>query len=215
MANTKKCKYCKEEIDAKATKCPHCKENQPNGCFRLIVGSFVAFLLICIITPVCTKKLSGDNSSTTDSTSPQVVKAQSYAWRYQEDKDDFDGKEWKYCQVEASNSIKGVVWRETPKLLVRMRGKELNVIVKAEGVVFGNLGDSDKVRLKFDDEEPFSVGYNDSANGDGGTIFLKRTSKIVEKLKKSKKLVIEFPVYMENSQRATFNIEGYSEVCKI
>ncbi|MBQ9394123.1 MAG: hypothetical protein IJU23_01225 [Proteobacteria bacterium] len=215
MTNTKKCKYCKEEIDAKATKCPHCQENQPNGCFRLIVGGFFIFLLFCFIIPVCARKSLDDNTSTSGSSSSQVVKAPSYSWVYQQDKDDFDGKESKYCQVKAENSIKGVVWTETPKLLVRLRGKELDVIVKAEGVVFGNLGDSDKVRLKFDDEEPFSVGYNGSANGDGGTIFLKRTSKIIENLKKSKKLVVEFPVYMEQPQRATFNIDGYSEVCKI
>ena len=86
--------------------------------------------------------------------------------------------------------------------------------MNTQHVVFGHPGgSSDKVRLKFDDEQPFNSGYNGASNQSMSTIFLKSTSQIIGKLSTSNKLVMELPVYGESRQRATFIIEGYSEVC--
>ena len=42
---TKKCKYCKEEIDRKATVCPHCKKKQGAGCLNTLVGIVLVLLI--------------------------------------------------------------------------------------------------------------------------------------------------------------------------
>lgn len=34
----KKCKYCKQQIDKKASVCPHCQRKQGSGCLNTIVG---------------------------------------------------------------------------------------------------------------------------------------------------------------------------------
>ncbi len=215
MAGTKLCKYCKEEIDAKASKCPHCHEKQPGGCARVLVVIIVVIVLLIAI-PTCIVKMTGGSTSASNKTSSQTESSPKYYWVFQEKTDDFDGKTSKYCSVRSEDSIKAVISTTRPYLLIRRMGKnDLDVIIKAEGVAFGNFGDSDKVRLKFDDEAPFSVKYDEAANGDPGMIFLHSKTKILEKLKTAKVLVIEFPVIMESAQRASFRVEGYAEVCKI
>ena len=42
---TKKCKYCKEEIDRKATVCPHCQKKQGAGCLNTLVGIVLVLLI--------------------------------------------------------------------------------------------------------------------------------------------------------------------------
>ena len=50
---TKKCAYCKQVIDKKASICPFCKRQQPIGCLTLLLAMvivaillFVAFIII-------------------------------------------------------------------------------------------------------------------------------------------------------------------------
>lgn len=218
MRKTKQCKACKEEIDAKASICPHCHSKQASGgCLQLII----LFILVCILIsfiPFCMMKtnpnLTGPSSSGSTSGNHDIQVIQ-YAWRFSENKDDFDGKETQWCIIDSNDYIKAVYGTEKVNLQVRMRNqKETDIIIHVDNVVFGHSGSSDKVRLKFDDDQPFSVGYNEAADGSADTIFLRSTSKIIAKLKTAKKLTLELPVFMESGQRASFNIEGYSEVCK-
>ena len=215
MRKTKQCSFCKEEIDVKATKCPHCHEKQPTGCLKILFFIIIGFFIFGFIG-VCVSK--NDNRSTVSSGSVQgsnSAETVRIEWRFEQKTDDFDGKVSKYCYIEASNEIKANFGTTRPNITVRLIGKkEWDIIVKADNVVFGHLGDADKARLKFDDSEPFSVGYDEASNGVADTIFLRSQSKIIDKLKSGKKLVMELPVFMEAGQRATFNIEGYSEVCK-
>lgn len=47
---TKKCKYCRQVIDKKASICPYCMKKQPIGCVGLLV---VALVLTIIAFLVC------------------------------------------------------------------------------------------------------------------------------------------------------------------
>lgn len=41
---TKQCKYCKQEIDAKAKICPHCRKKQtPSGCLIAVIAVVVIY----------------------------------------------------------------------------------------------------------------------------------------------------------------------------
>ena len=137
------------------------------------------------------------------------------AWSYHEEKDEFEGRVSKFCTTYSNDRIKAAFGTEKVMLQLRKRGKNnIDVIIHSDGVVFGHPEGSNKVRLKFDDESPFNVGFDGSADSSADTIFLRSSSKIIGKLKTSKKLIIELPVFMESGQRATFDIEGYSEICK-
>src|SRR6266496_4251790 len=74
---TKKCKSCKTEIDAKATKCPHCQTDQRNWFRRhpVITGILVLFL-IGIIGGAANSG-SKNSSSSSNSTTTSATQAQS------------------------------------------------------------------------------------------------------------------------------------------
>ena len=224
MSKQKQCKSCKEWIDAKATKCPHCQTPQTSGCLKFFLISVVGFILIlCIIgslvtsptpTSVSSKSSAPHASSSSTDQATQGVK-QSSNWQYKEDKDEFDEKLKQYCGIHASNTIKGAIFGVTPILTIRKYNKKApDIFIKADGVVFGHPEDSDRVRLKFDDEKPFSVSFSGAADSSSDLIFLNSESKIISKLKTAKTLVIELPVFMEGNQRATFDVTGYKETCQ-
>ncbi|MBO4351081.1 MAG: hypothetical protein J6A01_09080 [Proteobacteria bacterium] len=219
MRKTKQCKACKEEIDAKAIKCPHCQAKQTAGCAKIFLLIFLGFIFLCFISVCISKTDNGDSSVSTSSgtgaASEQGTAVIKYGWKYSESKDDFDGKETKICIIHSNDGIKVGFGTEKPVFKVRQRNKkEIDIIVHADGAVFGHPEGDNKVRVKFDDEEPFKVGFDGAADSSSDTIFLRSTSKIISKLKTAKKLTLELPVFMESGQRASFDIEGYNEVCK-
>lgn len=68
---------------------------------------------------------------------------------------------------------------------------------------------SHNVRLKFDENSPITVGYEEPSDASSGLIFLEASSKIIANLKKGKKLKIEAPFYQEGSQIIEFDIDGF------
>ena len=80
MLTTKKCKACKEEIDAKATKCPKCGTDQ-RGFFKkhpIITGILVLFFIGLIASAGGSKNSSTTNtdSSTKETATKTEPKAQ-------------------------------------------------------------------------------------------------------------------------------------------
>ena len=196
------------------------QESQGSGCLKLILAVILGFICLSFIGYCFAAMDSGrpnvssGGDSRTSSAGQNAPVVKTVEWSFSEKTDDFDGKVTKFCIIESNDYIKAAIGREKVMIQVRQKNnKNMDILVVTDGVVFGNMGDSNKVRLKFDDEQPFSVGYNESANGSASVIFLRSTSKIIDKLKKSKKLVIELPVFMESRQRASFDIAGYNEVC--
>lgn len=45
---TKKCAYCKQVIDKKASICPFCMQQQPIGCLTLLLATIIAAVLIFV-----------------------------------------------------------------------------------------------------------------------------------------------------------------------
>lgn len=68
----KKCKSCKSDIDSKATKCPHCREDQRIWFRRHPILSFLIFLLITpFILAGVTGSPSQNNNGGTTSPAPK------------------------------------------------------------------------------------------------------------------------------------------------
>jgi hypothetical protein len=67
----KKCKSCQQEIDDKATKCPHCQTDQRNWFSRhkIITAIIAIFVILVIIGMASNSKSSSTSSNSTNSTS--------------------------------------------------------------------------------------------------------------------------------------------------
>lgn len=58
---TKQCKYCKQEIDAKAKICPHCRKKQtPSGCLIAIIA-----VVVIVVLAIAGSTMSGGEKTNT------------------------------------------------------------------------------------------------------------------------------------------------------
>ncbi len=228
MSAAVKCPFCKQEIDKSAKVCPHCQSKLSGGCLKTVILIILALILIIAIFTTISENASspsGHSSSggtTVSKSSPsssqsleQVADASDNHWIFVKNTDSFDGKQTKKCMLDSDTLIKDIWKNVRPNLLIRqINNKSTDIILYIEGMVIGHPEDSKRVRLKFDDEQPFSVSYAEAADSSMDKIFLNSTSKILSKLKTAQTLVVEVPIFSEGSRRITFNVSGYSEKCK-
>ena len=136
-------------------------------------------------------------------------------WIYKEEKDSFDGKIAKYCSLRSETTIDDVFVEINPRILVRQYNKKAQeIMLIVEGKVIGHPEGKDIIRMKFDNEDPISVGFSGTTDSSADKIFLRSTSKIIAKFKTAKTLTVEIPFFMESTQRFKFNVSGYNELCK-
>ncbi len=63
-------------------------------------------------------------------------------------------------------------------------------------------------RIKFDDEAPIKWQMSESSTSDSEVAFFENEKKLLERFKKSKKVVVELPFYQSGNSQFTFNTEG-------
>ena len=64
---TKQCKYCKQEIDAKAKICPHCRKKQtPSGCL-------IAVIAVVVIIVIANTGASTDGANSTSAAQQEIT----------------------------------------------------------------------------------------------------------------------------------------------
>ena len=140
-------------------------------------------------------------------TPPQPPQQEKIAvWKYKKEYDSFDSTTSEYCYTYSSNMHE--------RLLIRKLNKKTEVLLSSNYLFRSNLGDNFRVRLKFDDSKPYSNGYNDSNSLDQETIFLRHPQKIINLIKDSESLVIEYPSITNGNLRALFSLHDYNSVCK-
>lgn len=69
--------------------------------------------------------------------------------------------------------------------------------------------DGGTIRVKFDNEKPMTIGVNGASDYSSDIIFLDSTSKLISKLKSSKKMVIEVEFYNEGNRQIEFDVQGF------
>jgi hypothetical protein len=153
---------------------------------------------------------AGQPSSTQPS--PEKVTAPKSKWEYGEDADKMSNQKRYFAFTTSTNKIEF----EFPynggssfQLVVRNMGQGNEVMLSvSKGQFMTSIMDSESLRLKFDEEAPFNVNYNSSADASTDAIFLRSSSKIISKLKSAKKLMIEAPFFNAGRQIIYFDVEG-------
>lgn len=144
-----------------------------------------------------------------DAPAPEPEKVEN--WYYQTDEDKMTGKSVYYAQVTSTNTVEF----DFPygggskfKLLVRNKeGQNELLLSVTKGQFMGSYG-GQKVRIRFDEEEPFLVSFNEPSDASSDLIFLKSIPKIIEGLKKAKKMLIQAEFYQEGNVIMEFDVEG-------
>lgn len=153
-----------------------------------------------------------EQSSNQEISAPDSIPDKPYNWDYKETVDKMDNTKTFF----AINTSPTILNFQSPynggssfMLVVRSTGKEKDVYIKvSQGQFISNLMDDRIVRVKFDEEKPFSISYATPTDGSSDFIFLRSESKLLEKLKTSKKMLLECEFFQEGRKQIDFNVEG-------
>jgi len=133
-------------------------------------------------------------------------------WTYSEDADKMEGTKRYFASCVSTNEIEF----EFPynggsyfTLTVRNMGKGNEIILQvSKGQFMTSIMSSEKCKVKFDDEKPVNFTYNSAADGSHDIIFFENSQKFLNKLKTSKKIMIEAQFFNAGSKVIEFDVEG-------
>ncbi|TWP30528.1 hypothetical protein ETU08_01850 [Apibacter muscae] len=132
------------------------------------------------------------------------------SWLY-EDEVDKMGDSIYYAQLKSAENLNLDFPYENSYASLNIRnkqGKNDVIFSVTEGQIKGYVYDGGTARIRFDNEKPFNIGYVGSSDGSSEVIFLQTPNKIIDKLKKSKRMVIEVEFYNNGNKQIEFNTEG-------
>ena len=101
--------------------------------------------------------------------------------------------------VSVSLSIRKKAGEENEAFLYLSKGQLMAAHSYEEGTI----------RLRFDEEAPESYSVIGSTDNSSNIVFINSVNKVINKLKRSKKLIIEAVVYDNGNQQMEFNTTGF------
>lgn len=217
------CKECSTPISSDAKTCPSCgaKQKKKKKVLRYLIYFFI-FITICSTFSTLreqkntekdathAKQLDGNlnNISNTD----KSIKDEN--WQYETSKDEMRGDITSYAFTTSTNKK----FFEFPynggsnlRLVLRNMNNDFSIYVQISKGQFVCGYPSCEASFKFDDGAVQSITMANSSTYEGDTLFIKydKTEKeILNKLRKSKNLIIELPFYQAGSEQFKFNVSG-------
>jgi len=153
--------------------------------------------ILKVDTTVVTRNLSGKNE----------------VWSYNEYIDKMDGEKIFFARVNSTNEVQ----LEAPydggstfTLGIRKRKSEscdVFLVVSKGQFIISSIGDI-KARIKFDNEAPFNITISETSDFKSNKIYLGSVQKIIQKLLKAKKVIIEAEFYQNGNVQAEFDVNN-------
>jgi hypothetical protein len=231
------CQTCDRLYAKTYAACPHCSWSNRAAGYKgaragawigiglvgLFVLGLVATVLALSATPPSTaESAAGDTASAPPQPivppPPKPVQSAQAAqpeskWVYRTTTDEMRGTTSKFASIESENWLSfGFPYSGgAARLLIRQRPQDgLSVILTVQGQFLCNSFSNDTVAVKFDDGPIRLFGCSEPTDGSTGQLFINSERSFVERLKKSKKLVIEAQFYQEGPKQMTFDVSGLS-----
>lgn len=157
-----------------------------------------------------TNNQSEDSNATSTEKTKSVLQAQNN-WTYDNKKDEMRNIETKYATNESLNELDlGFPYsHEKLSILLRKKGNEASDIILEQDAQFNcHITEACIVKVKFDDGpiENFTVVGNDSGNN--RSVFIDKSNLFLSKLKKSKMVIMEIPVFDKGSLQFKFDVSN-------
>ena len=157
------------------------------------------------------EKALAEQTSANNSQESKPKKATKSRWKYSQSKDQMTGKITNYASVKARELLEFAFPYDggsTAKITIRARGNEQEVMFSvSKGQIITGINGG-VVRVKFDDETPYKIGYGLPADYSDDLIFLKNASSLIDKIKTAKKFLIEVKFYDEGNHVIEFDVQG-------
>lgn len=155
---------------------------------------------------------SVDTTLLEDYESIKAREANETKWTYQDETDKMTNTKTSFAMLQSDNNLTlsspydGLT---TGNLTIRKKRNSLDVIMQiTNGQIIAPSYDSKNVLIKFDDKPAKRWSYLESADYDSKVIFIRNEKSFVEKLKHSKKVIIEFIVYQDGNQQLEFSTQN-------
>lgn len=134
------------------------------------------------------------------------------AWSYSEQKDEVRGKIIYFANATSLNSVDfdfPYGGGSTLRLTVRRHpewGEDVIVEISSGQFVCGLYDCKGKINYG---SGPQSITLNTPEDHDSNTLFIKGARSVIDRLRKSEKVVIELPFYQEGNRQFTFDTKGF------
>ena len=212
------CKECGGPVSDKAESCPLCGAKQKK---KTSIWAWLGLVLIVLAgIGMCSEKsINGKAKNSTqevvESETDKPLDEVKTNWVYKKNKDEMRGIESRFATNVSTNQVEfdfPYNGGSNLTLTVRETGNEKDILIGiSKGQFICGINDC-KFAFKFDDGAVESITMTHPENYASDIMFVsydKTEDKIIEKLKTSKKLIIEAPFYQEGRKQFTFNVSGF------
>lgn len=133
-------------------------------------------------------------------------------WNYSEGEDKMEGTKQFFASCISINEIEF----EFPynggsslSIIIRNLGNKNEALLTiSKGQFMTSVVDSESFKVKFDDEKSTTFYFNSASDGSSDVVFITNSKSFLNKIKQSKKVMIEVPFFNEGSKVFEFNVEG-------
>jgi hypothetical protein len=182
--------------------------------WHFALAAFASFVMIGITAPQpdgteSTNSDSGDQSISADKAANTELSRPNSKWSYNTEQDEMRGGESRFASLDAENTINldFPYGEQRGQILIRDSAKfGFDILVGVpSGQVLCNSFQDTYLSVKFDNGGIERFGCTDASDGTNNMVFLNSEKRFLEKLKKSKKLIVEAEFFQNGVQQMTFD----------
>lgn len=211
----KPCKECHHSISDKAESCPNCGAKTNKVVPRWIV--WLIFLgIFGVIANTCSTEYSSYSTTKNSEQQNTIVSEKKSYWNTNISEDSMRGTKTIFTSNTSNNSVNfDFPYNGGSKLSLTVqnnsRQKDIYITI-LKGQFLCSLSEDCKVNFKFDNGSIQAISMVGSSSQESNVLFVENSKTIrslIEKMKKSRSLIIEPMFYQEGSRQFYFNLEGF------
>lgn len=161
-------------------------------------------------TPEETLKIDSITKALMQKSETEAYKEDTGGWKYDTVKNKMTDAKDIFCRVQSNESLNltapydGVNFGQLT--VRRMNGEMAIVISIMKGQISGGY-ENEYFKARFDDGKQITFSYSEPTDNSTETIFVENESKFLKLLRKSKKVLIQIPLYQNGNQILEFNTQ--------
>lgn len=216
------CKECGGPVSDKAKSCPKCGAAQPKktSVFTWVILGFI--ILTVLLAMFGGSKESNSNNKTNQLSDSSEAKADELVkkenWQNTTSNDEMRGTKSMSTATISTNQVNfAFPYGGGSNLVLNVRNnnktKDVIIVISKGQFICGSL-DGCPVSFKFDNDPVQTITMIGSDSHDSDILFInsqKTANRVIQKLKTSKRLIIEPKFYQEGSKQFTFDVSGFKE----
>jgi hypothetical protein len=116
-----------------------------------------------------------------------------------------------FAIVESTNKLQlGFPYNDSKmNILIRKNDKETDVLISVKGqIVCNSYSERCYLNVKADDNQIVKYDFNEASHSGSDTVFITKEKDFIKMLKKSKKLIIEAPLFNHGRDQYEFDVSG-------